>query len=203
MSNVSRVRWFINGKHFTTWRARAKHKTAERSINAAFEFFYLGTRPISEHYMRNGLRRHRKAATVRRAQGHRTLIRLRQKRPRSSASSSSSSLIVIYDKQRARVGRKSVRRSLGPRSVVGGHRPENCPMRKEGGAAARGAAMAAPPSLAPPAPASVASFRPLFFTRSPPLLISLRRRKRGHVHFTRISSSKGDLPAGRWTQCRI
>ena len=86
------------------------------------------------HYKRNGLRRYRKAATVRRAQRHRTLIRLRQKRPRSSASSSSSSLIVIYDKQRARVGRKSVRRSLG-QSSSGGHRPENCPMRKGGGAA--------------------------------------------------------------------
>ena len=127
--------------------------------------------------------------------GHRTLIRLRQKRPRSSASSSSSSLIVIYDKQRARVGRKSVRRSLG-QSSSGGHRPENCPMRKGGGAAA---AQRWPPL---PPPASVASVvRPLFFTRSPPLQISRRGRKKGRAHLTgRISSSKGDLPACRMDQ---
>ena len=81
--------------------------------------FCLGTRPLSGHYITSemgyddtGKQRQFGALSL---FGHRTLIRLRQKRPRSSASSSSS-LIVIYDKQRARVGRKSVRRSLG-RSV--------------------------------------------------------------------------------------
>ena len=71
--------------------------------------FCLGTRPLSGHNKRNGKQRQFGALSL---FGHRTLIRLRQKRPRSSASSASS-LIVIYDKQRARVGRKSVRRSLG------------------------------------------------------------------------------------------
>ena len=154
-------------------------------------FFCLGTRPLSGHYITSetgyddtGKQRQFGALSL---FGHRTLIRLRQKRPRSSASPSSS-LIVIYDKQRARVGRKSVRRSLGQSS--GGHRPENCPMRKEGGASA---AQRWPPSLV----------RPLFFTRSPPLQISRRGRKKGRAHLTsRISSSKGDLPAG-WTQCYI